>query len=1838
MSVPTTLVTIGAVVDDFGLLQGNLAAGARSDDSTPTLSGSLSAALLAGESVAVYGSGVLLGTATVSGQSWSFIPSLPASAGTTYLFTARVISDLGLLGPLSTSRSFILDTAAPTTTAAISAISDNAGFQTGPLSPGASTDDTTPSLSGSLSAALLTGETLRVFNGTRLLGSAAVNNTTRTWTYTPSPALALGLSTFTVAVADAAGNLGPASAPWSLTIGAAPTTTVAITGVSDDVGLIQGALAASARTEDTTPTLSGSLSAPLLDGETVALYSSGVLLGNASVTGQSWAFTPSLPPSVGTTYTITARVVSALGIFGPLSTSRLFTLDTTAPTTSGAITSVRDNVGAVQGLLALGASTDDATPTLGGTMSAALVSGETLRVFNGSTLLGNAVVNATTLTWTYTTTTALPAGPLSLSVAVADAAGNLGPASAPWPLTLGAIPTITATITDVLDNVGIRQGSVAAGTRTEDSTPTLVGTLSAPLLNGERVQIYNGATLLGIASVSGQSWTFTPTLPNADRVTFTFTARVITALDAAGPLSAGWAIILDTVAPTIRSAITGVQDNSGALQGAVAPGASTDDTTPTLNGTLTAVLVTGENLRVFDNGLLVGRATLDRAGTTWTYTPATPLAEGEHVFTVAVADAAGNLGPASAARSFRVDTTAPSLSISSNKPSLVGAETATITFTFSEAPGSSFSASSLAVSGGSLSPLAASADPRVVTAIFTPAANSSGTAVISVAAGAFSDAAGNGNATPTSLELPYTTALPFITAVTITGTDSNLGVGENIFVALSTSEIVNVATSGGTPFFVINVGGVNKNANYLSGSGSQTLVFAYTIADGDSDFVGGITASANALNLNGGAIQDSNGNSLLLGSAAVEAGSNTLIVNAATPTLSSLTYGSSDGNLAAGETINLIASFNKSVSATAGTTLALNSGGSALYSSGNGSNQLTFAYTPAVGQSTPDLATALSAALAGTIQDGSGNAVSATSFNNLNPAGIVAVETTIPTRSTITYGTNDGRLAVGESINLVATVSEIVTVTGTPTLALNSGGLAVYTGGSGSTRLTFAYSPSAGESAVDLSTRATGALGGVGTIRDAAGNSINPSGFDNFNPAGTVAVDGTAPSVSSIVFGNYSATLAYGAPMTLVVTFSESVRVTGIPTITLDNGDTARYVSGTGTGRLTFSYTPAATQSVDALKTALSGALVGSITDLAGNAVIASGFDNVRPYLLVGVGAFATIMDAITYAIPGDILMLNPGTYLEQIIINKPLTLLGPNAGKTGSATNRTTEARIAIPPTASPGTPLISIADGVNGVTLDGLQLDCPDTTLPRFHYLISATQTSNLTIRNNKMYGSEIPVYILGSSNATGLLIERNQINGGPNVNSSFNRGLYIRNTAGVIQDNTITNMSVGIQFMPQANPTPSTIQRNTISAGLVGLYANVQSNGSAPVEWSQNVITIAANDRTGTRSRVNGAFTTPVVFRGIQVSNLGTAGASSPPQMTFSENIINTARVAGTVYNSTELESLWLTSSYGSGDAIFTNNSFTGWTNAVSSFFPTTVDMSANWWGSNVEGTIAAGLASVATGQIDFGPFLLSGTDSDSTTPGFQPDFSALAITPLGGQFGGSGRVQEALNLVAPGGSITLLSGAYSDGAVRVNRANLTIHAEAGVSGVSFLLDAADSLTLSGSGDLAITGNANANTFVANAGSNSFSGLAGADVFRFNASAAGVISATSFDTITDYQGSSGDRLDLEGLPLIPAHTSGIDVSAATTEADTITGAISQGVLSLSGAIANLNTVEEWLSAARIMVTAPQQTAAFALAGDTYIFQENGANDLLIRLQNVSGITGFSSSEGSVSQVWIL
>ena len=235
-------------------------------------------------------------------------------------------------------------------------------------------------------------------------------------------------------MADAAGNLGTASAARTFTLDTtSPATTTAITAVSDNVGIITGVVAAGGRTNDTTPAISGTISAALAAGETLRVFNGSTLLGSATVnnTAKTWSYIPTLPASAGTTYNITARVADVAGNLGIASAARKFVLDTTAPATTVAISAVSDNVGLIKGVVAAGARTDDTTPTIAGTTGTALAAGETLRIFNGSTLLGSAAVNNTAKTWSFAPTLPASAGTnYNITARVADAAGNLAPASA----------------------------------------------------------------------------------------------------------------------------------------------------------------------------------------------------------------------------------------------------------------------------------------------------------------------------------------------------------------------------------------------------------------------------------------------------------------------------------------------------------------------------------------------------------------------------------------------------------------------------------------------------------------------------------------------------------------------------------------------------------------------------------------------------------------------------------------------------------------------------------------------------------------------------------------------------------------------------------------------------------------------------------------------------------------------------------------------------------------------------------------------------------------------------------------------------------------------------------------------------------------------------------------------------------------------------------------------------------------------------------------------------------------------------------------------------------------
>src|SRR5207244_7166249 len=115
-----------------------------------------------------------------------------------------------------------------------------------------------------------------------------------------------------------------------------------------------------------------------------------------------------------------------------------------------------------------------------------------------------------------------------------------------------------------------------------------------------------------------------------------------------------------------------------------------------------------------------------------------------------------------------------------------------------------------------------------------------------------------------------------------------------------------------------------------------------------------------------------------------------------------------------------------------------------------------------------------------------------------------------------------GAYPSGTSIPITVTFSENVTVTGSPTIALNSGGTATYSSGSGGTTLTFAYTTAGGENTADLDYTATTSLAlAGGTIKDAATNNATLTlpavgGASSIGGQKAIVLDTTNPTVTNV--------------------------------------------------------------------------------------------------------------------------------------------------------------------------------------------------------------------------------------------------------------------------------------------------------------------------------------------------------------------------------------------------------------------------------------------------------------------------------------------------------------------------------------------------------------------------------------------------------------------------------------------------------------------------------------------------------------------------------------------------
>ncbi|RCA31577.1 Ig-like domain repeat protein [Pseudomonas aeruginosa] len=547
------------------------------------------------------GNGNPIGQTTADANgNWSFTPSTPLPDGTVVNVVARDAA-----GNSSPPASVTVDAVAP------------------------ATPTVDPSNGTTLSGTAEPGATVTLTDGNGNPIGQVTADGSGNWTFTPSTPLPNG----TVVNATATDPSGNASSPASVTVDAvAPATPVVnpsngttLSGTAEPGATVTLADGNGNPIGQVTADGSGNWSftptTPLPNGTVVnatATDASGNTSAGSSVTVDSVApATPVINPSNGTTLSGTAEPGSSVtltdGNGNPIGQvtadgSGNWSFTPSTPLADGTVVNATatDPAGNTSGQ---GSTTVDgvapATPTVnlsnGSSLSGTAEPGSTVILTDGN---GNPIAEVTadgSGNWTYTPSTPIANGTV-VNVVAQDAAGNSSPgASVTVDSQAPAAPVINPS-----------NGVVISGTAEAGATVTLTDA---------------GGNPIGQVTADGSgNWSFTPGTPLANG-----TVIVATATDPTGNTGPQAATTVDAVAPPAP-----VIDPSNGT---------------TISGTAEA----GAKVILTDgNGNPIGETTADGSGN-WTFTPATPLANGTVVNAVAQ-DPAGNTGPQG---STTVDAVAP---------------------------------------------------------------------------------------------------------------------------------------------------------------------------------------------------------------------------------------------------------------------------------------------------------------------------------------------------------------------------------------------------------------------------------------------------------------------------------------------------------------------------------------------------------------------------------------------------------------------------------------------------------------------------------------------------------------------------------------------------------------------------------------------------------------------------------------------------------------------------------------------------------------------------------------------------------------------------------------------------------------------------------------------------------------------------------------------------------------------------------------------------------------------------------------------------------------------------
>ncbi|MDX3915300.1 MAG: Ig-like domain-containing protein [Pseudosphingobacterium sp.] len=280
-----------------------------------------------------------------------------------------------------------------------------------------------------------------------------------------------------------------------------------------------------------------------------------------------------------------------------------------------------------------------------------------------------------------------------------------------------------------------------------------------------------------------------------------------------------------------------------------------------------------------------------------------------------------------------------------------------------------------------------------------------------------------------TLRIAVTAGSPRINMVNTTASNGLYKLGDEISIVVVFNQIVVVQAAGGNPTLTLNTGVVNRDAEYVSGSGTDAITFNYTVQAGDLshdlDYL-----STTALRLNGavirnGALVDADLTLPNTGGPNSLAGQHDIVVDGVTP-VSTLVIVPNNGYYRMGSSLNFTVNFNEPVTVSGNPYLNLTIGEApvqAAYVAGSGTSTLAFSYAVQSGDLDLDGIT-----LAGIIgnasvmQDAAGNEASAMLNNVPSTAGIF-VNTIQPS---VTLST-EASSPVSSPFTVIATFSEAVT-------------------------------------------------------------------------------------------------------------------------------------------------------------------------------------------------------------------------------------------------------------------------------------------------------------------------------------------------------------------------------------------------------------------------------------------------------------------------------------------------------------------------------------------------------------------------------------------------------------------------------------------------------------------------------------------------------------------------------------------------------------------------------------------------------------------------------------------